>query len=93
MPPFATCKLFFTEKTFGMSPEAVDGGPIALVADGDRISVDVTAHTIDLEVDEAELDQRTGARSSIRPRYTSGVLAKYHPRLVTGAERGAVTEA
>jgi dihydroxy-acid dehydratase len=75
-----------------VAPEAVDGGPIALVADGDRISVDVTAHTIDLEVDEAELEARRRALKHPAPRYTSGVLAKY-ARLVTGAERGAVTEA
>ncbi len=75
-----------------VAPEAVDGGPIALVADGDRISVDVTAHTIDLDVDEAELDRRRRALKHPPPRYTSGVLAKY-ARLVTGAERGAVTEA
>ena len=73
-------------------PRRVDGGPIALVADGDRIAIDVTAHRIDLVVDEAELDRRRAALKAFQPRYTSGVLAKY-ARLVTGAERGAVTEA
>jgi dihydroxy-acid dehydratase len=74
-----------------VAPEAVDGGPIALVADGDRIVVDVTNHRIDLDVDEAELARRRTELKAFMPRYTSGVLAKY-ARLVTGAERGAVTE-
>jgi len=75
-----------------VAPEAVDGGPIALVADGDRIVVDVARHAIDLLVDDEELARRRAALKHPAPRYTSGVLAKY-ARLVTGAERGAVTEA
>jgi len=74
-----------------VAPEAVDGGPIGLVADGDRIVVDVVAHTIDLDVDEATLTARRRELKAFEPRYTTGVLAKY-ARLVTGAERGAVTE-
>ena len=74
-----------------VAPEAVDGGPIALVSDGDRIVVDVEGHTIDLVVDEAELERRRATLKHPEPRYTTGVLAKY-ARLVTGAERGAVTE-
>jgi dihydroxy-acid dehydratase len=74
-----------------VAPEAVDGGPIALVADGDRIVVDVEAHTIDLIVDEDELSRRRAALKHPEPRYTTGVLAKF-ARLVTGAERGAITE-
>ncbi|HUA95671.1 MAG TPA: dihydroxy-acid dehydratase, partial [Acidimicrobiales bacterium] len=74
-----------------VAPEAVDGGPIALVADGDRIVIDVDALSVDLIVDRAELDRRQAALKPFQPRYTSGVLAKY-ARLVTGAERGAVTE-
>ena len=74
-----------------VAPEAVDGGPIALVADGDRIAIDVTGHRVDLLVDEAELERRRQALKPFEPRYTTGVLAKY-ARLVTGAERGAVTE-
>ena len=75
-----------------VSPEAVEGGPIAFVADGDTIVVDVAARTIDLRVDEAELTRRR--TTWVRPpaRYTSGVLAKY-ARLAAGAERGAITEA
>jgi dihydroxy-acid dehydratase len=75
-----------------VAPEAVDGGPIALVADGDRIVVDVAARSIDLHVGEAELDRRRSAWKLPPPRYRTGVLAKY-ARLVTGADRGAVTEA
>ncbi|HLX87137.1 MAG TPA: dihydroxy-acid dehydratase, partial [Acidimicrobiales bacterium] len=74
-----------------VAPEAVDGGPIALVADGDRIVIDVDRTSIDLVVDRAELDRRQGQLKLPEPRYTSGVLAKY-ARLVTGADRGAVTE-
>ncbi len=74
-----------------VAPEAVDGGPIALVADGDRIVIDVDARTVDLDVDEAELARRRVNWKLPPPRYTTGALAKY-ARLVTGAERGAVTE-
>ncbi|HWC37707.1 MAG TPA: dihydroxy-acid dehydratase, partial [Acidimicrobiales bacterium] len=75
-----------------VAPEAVDGGPIALVADGDRIVVDVQARTVDLLVDDGELRRRRSDWKLPPPRYTSGVLAKY-ARLATGAELGAVTEA
>ena len=75
-----------------VAPEAVDGGPIAFVRDGDRIVVDVDAKTIDLQVDPAELARRRGEWKLPEPRYTTGVLAKY-ARLATGAERGAITEA
>ncbi|MEO5678932.1 MAG: dihydroxy-acid dehydratase [Acidimicrobiales bacterium] len=74
-----------------VAPEAVDGGPIAFVADGDPIVIDVHGHTIDLLVDEAELASRRERWKLPEPRYTTGVLAKY-ARLALGAERGAVTE-
>ncbi|MGH9077732.1 MAG: dihydroxy-acid dehydratase, partial [Acidimicrobiales bacterium] len=74
-----------------VAPEAVDGGPIALVADGDRVVVDVDARRIDLDVDAQELARRRVEWKLPEPRYRSGVLAKY-ARLVSGAERGAVTE-
>ena len=74
-----------------VAPEAVDGGPIAVVADGDRVVIDVVEHRIDLLVDDAELERRWAQLEPFVPRYTTGVLAKY-ARLVTGAERGAVTE-
>ncbi len=75
-----------------VAPEAVDGGPIAFVAEGDRIVIDVVDHTIDLMVDEAELERRRGEWKLPEPRYTTGVLAKY-AALAQGAERGAITEA
>jgi len=75
-----------------VAPEAVDGGPIAFVRDGDKVVVDVNAHTIDVDVDPAELDRRKADWKIPQPRYTSGVLAKY-ARLAQGAEKGAITEA
>jgi dihydroxy-acid dehydratase len=75
-----------------VAPEAVDGGPIAFVADGDPIVVDVDARTIDVLVAPEELARRRAGWKLPPPRYTSGVLAKY-ARLASGAERGAVTEA
>jgi dihydroxy-acid dehydratase len=75
-----------------VAPEAVDGGPIAFVRDGDRIAIDVKAKAIDLLVGADELARREAEWKPIEPRYTTGVLAKY-ARLATGAERGAITEA
>ncbi|HEY5154585.1 MAG TPA: dihydroxy-acid dehydratase [Acidimicrobiales bacterium] len=75
-----------------VAPEAVDGGPIAFVAEGDRIVIDIVNHRIDLLVDEAELAVRRADWKLPAPRYTSGVLAKY-AALAQGAERGAITEA
>jgi dihydroxy-acid dehydratase len=74
-----------------VAPEAVDGGPIALVADGDRIEIDVAAKRLDLLVGDDVLARRRAQWKLPEPRYTSGVLAKF-ARLVTGAERGAITE-
>jgi dihydroxy-acid dehydratase len=73
-----------------VAPEAVDGGPIAFVADGDRIVIDATEHTIELMVDAAELAARRADWKLPEPRYTSGFLAKY-AKLAQGAETGAIT--
>jgi dihydroxy-acid dehydratase len=73
-----------------IAPEAVDGGPIAFVEEGDRIRIDVRAHTIDLLVDEATIEARRKDWKLPEPRYTSGVLAKY-ARLAQGADKGAIT--
>ena len=73
-----------------VAPEAVDGGPIAFVRDGDRILVDVHSKRLDLLVDDAELAARKQGWVPNAPRYTSGVLGKY-ARLVQGAETGAIT--
>ena len=75
-----------------VSPEAVDGGPIAFVEDGDRIVIDAGRHTLDLLVDDAELTRRRSDWKLPEPRYTSGVLAKY-AKLAQGAEHGAITTA
>jgi len=75
-----------------VAPEATVGGPIGLVADGDRIVVDADAGTIELLVAPEELDRRRAEWKPAPARYTTGVLGKY-ARLVTGAERGAITEA
>jgi len=75
-----------------VAPEAVDGGPIALVAEGDLIRIDVKNHTIDLLVDDEVLAERRLDLTYPEPRYTKGVLAKY-AKLALGAEFGAVTSA
>jgi dihydroxy-acid dehydratase len=75
-----------------VSPEAVDGGPIAFVEDGDRIVIDAGRHTLDLLVDDAQLARRRSDWKLPEPRYTSGVLAKY-AKLAQGAEHGAITTA
>jgi dihydroxy-acid dehydratase len=73
-----------------IAPEAVDGGPISLVRDGDLIRVDIAARTIDLLVDDAELEARRKGWAPLPPRYTRGVLAKYS-KLVHSASEGAIT--
>ena len=73
-----------------VAPEAVDGGPIAFVRDGDRIKIDVANMGLDLLVDEAEMAKRKVGWSPNAPRYTSGVLGKY-ARLAQGADKGAIT--
>jgi dihydroxy-acid dehydratase len=73
-----------------VAPESEMGGPIALVAEGDRVRVDVPARRLDVLVDDAVLKER-GARWAPHPaRYETGALAKY-ARLVGSAETGAVT--
>ncbi len=75
-----------------VAPEAAVGGPVALVADGDRIVIDADEGRIDLFVEPHELERRRALWKPPAPRYTAGALAKF-ARLVAGAERGAVTEA
>jgi dihydroxy-acid dehydratase len=84
----------FSGATFGAcvghcAPEAFDGGPIALVRDGDPVVLDVPERRLDLLVDEAELARRREAWQRPAPNYTSGALAKY-AALVSGADTGAV---
>jgi dihydroxy-acid dehydratase len=73
-----------------VAPEAVDGGPIAFVRNGDRIRIDVPSRSLDLLVDADELERRRAEWVLPEPRYTSGVIAKF-ARLVQGADLGAVT--
>ena len=74
-----------------VSPEAVDGGPIGLMKEGDRVRIDVKERTLDLLVDDDELARRRADFTPLPPRYDRGVLAKY-ARLVGSASRGAVCD-
>ncbi|MFC9659782.1 dihydroxy-acid dehydratase [Nocardia sp. NPDC127606] len=73
-----------------VAPEAVDGGPIAFVRDGDPIVLDVANRILDVEIDENELAARKVGWEPLPPKYTSGVLSKYR-KLVSSAAHGAVT--
>jgi dihydroxy-acid dehydratase len=73
-----------------VAPEAMVGGPIALVKEGDEIAIDTGKSSIDLIVPKAELKKRTKKWKPIKPHYTSGALAKY-ASLVQSASEGAVT--
>ena len=73
-----------------VAPEAVTGGPLALVAEGDTIVLDLAARRLDLMVDDARVGAAAGRWKPPEPRYPSGALAKY-ARLVGSAEHGAVT--
>ena len=74
-----------------VAPEAVDGGPIGLVRDGDRIRIDIPTRRLDLLVDDEELARRRSGVEPLPPRYSRGVLAKYS-RLVGSASKGAVCD-
>lgn len=74
-----------------VSPEAAEGGPIALVKDGDQIRIDLPARELDLLVDAAELQKRQAAWTKPAPKFTRGWLARY-ARVVTSAARGAILE-
>jgi dihydroxy-acid dehydratase len=73
-----------------IAPEAFVGGPIALVKDGDEISIDTENNSIDLHVSSEELEQRRKKWIRPAPNYTSGALAKY-ASLVGSAAQGAIT--
>ena len=74
-----------------VSPEAVDGGPIAFVKNGDRVRIDVKKRTLDLLVDEKELVERRKNFTPLSHKYRRGVLAKYS-KLVGSAAKGAVCD-
>ena len=73
-----------------VSPEAVHGGPIALMRDGDIVTIDVDARRLDVDLSDAELEQRRASWRAPEPRVRRGVLAKY-ARSVGSASKGAVT--
>ena len=86
----------FSGGTWGMvvghvAPEAQAGGTIALVREGDSITIDAHRLLVQLNVDDAELARRRAAWKPPPPRYTKGLLAKY-TRLVSTASRGAITD-
>jgi dihydroxy-acid dehydratase len=86
----------FSGGTYGLvvghvAPEAAVGGPIALVQEGDRITIDADRRLLQLEVPEAELSRRRAAWKPPAVRYTTGVLYKY-AKLVSSASLGAVTD-
>jgi dihydroxy-acid dehydratase len=86
----------FSGGTYGMvvghvAPEAAAGGAIALVQEGDRITIDAGRRLLQLEISETELARRRAAWKPPTPKYTAGVLYKY-AKLVSSASVGAVTD-
>ena len=73
-----------------VAPEALDGGPIAAVKNGDIVTIDIKKRKLDVELSSAEIKKRLKAVKPPKPRYTWGVMAKY-ARLVSSASEGAVT--
>jgi dihydroxy-acid dehydratase len=87
----------FSGGTWGMvvghvAPEAYVGGNIALIAEGDSVTIDAHRLLLQLNVDEAELARRRAAWKQPAPRYTTGVLAKF-AKLASTASKGATTAA
>jgi dihydroxy-acid dehydratase len=74
-----------------ITPEAYTGGPLAVVKDGDRVTIDAAKRQLNLEIPATELKKRLKAWRAPKPRYTRGVLAKYASH-VTSASEGAVTD-
>ena len=74
-----------------ITPEAFDGGTIALIEDGDTITIDAEAKSIDVHLENAELEQRRSSWTQPAPYATRGTLAKY-AKLVSSASEGAVTD-
>ncbi|MFM2214984.1 MAG: hypothetical protein RJA88_353 [Actinomycetota bacterium] len=74
-----------------VAPEAVDGGPIAFIKDGDRVRIDIPNRTLDLLVDPAELEARKVGWKPLPHKYSRGVLHKYS-KLVGSASKGAVCD-
>jgi dihydroxy-acid dehydratase len=86
----------FSGGTWGMvvghvTPEAFEGGAIALVKEGDSITIDASKRLVQVNVSKAELARRKSKWKAPKPKYTTGVLAKY-AALVRDASHGAVTD-
>jgi dihydroxy-acid dehydratase len=73
-----------------VSPEAVNGGPIAALQNGDSVVFDLPNRKLNVEITDAEMQKRLAAWQAPKPRYTRGVMAKY-ALLVSSASLGAVT--
>ena len=74
-----------------ITPEAIEGGPIGIVQNGDKITIDARNHEVKLHLSDAEIAARQAAWQKPAPRYTRGVLAKY-AKTVSSASEGAVTD-
>ena len=74
-----------------ITPEAFEGGPLAIVEDGDEITIDATTRELNLNISADEIQRRLTQWSKPAPRYTRGVLAKY-AKTVSSASEGAVTD-
>ncbi len=74
-----------------ITPEAIEGGPIAIIEDGDQITIDAKKRQLNLDISAAELKRRLKAWKRPQPRYTKGILAKY-AKTVSNASLGAVTD-
>ena len=74
-----------------ITPEAIEGGPIGIVQNGDKITIDARSHEVKLHLSDAEIAARMAAWQKPAPRYTRGVLAKY-AKTVSSASEGAVTD-
>ena len=75
-----------------ITPEAYVGGPLAIIKDGDPISIDTVKREINLDIPDQEIKDRLSRWQAPAPRYTRGVLSKYMKE-VTSASQGAVTDA
>ena len=74
-----------------VAPEAAVGGTIALVEEGDKVTIDASARLLQLEVSDKEIEKRRASWKPREPRYTKGILAKY-AKLVSSSSLGAVTD-
>jgi dihydroxy-acid dehydratase len=74
-----------------ISPEAMEGGPIALIHDGDKINIDIPGRKLELEVSDEELAKRKAAWTQPEPKVKTGYLSRY-ARMVTSANTGAVLQ-